>query len=101
MVEVSHEEVQPQLGEAQPGRHVEIPHSLPAAGQGVQLTRVVAVVIFLRNGFQLIYIQIVLWIRIGFNADPGLAFNLNEDPDPDPGKQTNADPCGSGILVRI
>jgi hypothetical protein len=23
----------------------------------------------------------VLWIRIGFNADPDLAFNLNADPD--------------------
>ncbi len=49
--EVSHEEVQPQLGEAQPGRHVEVRHSLPAAGQGVQLTRVVAVVIFLQKKY--------------------------------------------------
>jgi hypothetical protein len=36
----------------------------------------------------------VLWIRIGFNADPDLdqAFDLNADPDPDPWSQTNADP---------
>jgi hypothetical protein len=40
----------------------------------------------------------VLWIRIGFNADPDpdLAFYLNANPDPDPGSQTNADPCGPG-----
>jgi hypothetical protein len=29
----------------------------------------------------------VLWIRIGFNADPDLALYLNEDPDPDPRSQ--------------
>jgi hypothetical protein len=38
----------------------------------------------------------VLWIRIGFNADPNpdAAFYLNADPDtdPDPGSKTNADP---------
>jgi hypothetical protein len=38
----------------------------------------------------------VLWIRIGFNADPDPdpAFYLNADPDtdPDPRSQTNADP---------
>jgi hypothetical protein len=33
----------------------------------------------------------VLWIRIGFNADPDLAAYLNEDPDADPRSQTNAD----------
>ncbi len=38
----------------------------------------------------------VLWIRIGFNADPDPVFYLNVDPDPDQGSQTNADPCGSG-----
>jgi hypothetical protein len=34
----------------------------------------------------------VLWIRIGFNADPypDPAFYLNVDPDP--GNQTNGDP---------
>ncbi len=32
----------------------------------------------------------VLWIRIGFNADPDPAFYLNSDPDP--GSQTSADP---------
>ncbi len=39
-------------------------------------------------------LQAVLWIRIGFNADPDLdqAFDLNADPDPDPWSQTNADP---------
>ncbi len=36
----------------------------------------------------------VLWIRIGFNADPDPDFYLNTDPDP--GRQTNADLCGSG-----
>jgi hypothetical protein len=36
----------------------------------------------------------VLWIRIGFNADPDPAFYFDADPDsdPDPGSQTNADP---------
>ena len=34
----------------------------------------------------------MLWIRIGFNADPDLAFYRNADPDPDPGSQTSADP---------
>jgi len=28
----------------------------------------------------------VLWIRVGFNADPDPAFYLNADPDPDPGQ---------------
>ncbi len=39
----------------------------------------------------------VLWIHIGFNADTEPAFYLNGDPYPipDPGSQTNADPCGS------
>jgi hypothetical protein len=32
----------------------------------------------------------VLWIRIGFNANPDPAFYLNGDLDP--GSQTNADP---------
>ncbi len=31
----------------------------------------------------------MLWIRIGFNADPDPTFYLS--PDPDPGSQTNAD----------
>jgi hypothetical protein len=35
----------------------------------------------------------VLWIRIGFNADPDPAFYINADPDPR--SQTIADPCGS------
>ncbi len=30
----------------------------------------------------------MLWIRIGFNADPDLAFFFNVDPDP--GNKTNA-----------
>jgi hypothetical protein len=34
----------------------------------------------------------VLWIRIGFTADPEPAFYLNADLDPAPGSQTNADP---------
>ncbi len=34
----------------------------------------------------------MLWIRIGFNADPDPDFYLDADPDPDPGSQTNADP---------
>ena len=50
----------------------------------------------------------MLWIRIGFNVDPDPAFYLNANPDPafylnadsdsnpDPGSQTNADPCGPG-----
>ncbi len=42
----------------------------------------------------------VLWIRIGFNADPDSAFylsaDLDTDPDLDPGSQINADPGGSG-----
>jgi hypothetical protein len=32
----------------------------------------------------------VLWIRIGFNANPDPAFYLNAELDP--GSQTNADP---------
>jgi hypothetical protein len=36
----------------------------------------------------------VLWIRIGFNADPDPAFYIITDPDP--GSQTNVGPCGSG-----
>jgi hypothetical protein len=42
--------------------------------------------------------QAVLWIRIGFNADPDLdqAFDVNADADSDPGSQINEDPCGSG-----
>jgi hypothetical protein len=32
----------------------------------------------------------VLWIRIGFNADPDPDFYLNADPDP--GSQANEDP---------
>jgi hypothetical protein len=32
----------------------------------------------------------VLWIHIGFNADPDPAFYLNADPNPD--SQTNANP---------
>ncbi len=38
----------------------------------------------------------VLWIRIGFSADPDPAFfiylNWDPDRDPDPGIQNNADP---------
>ncbi len=33
----------------------------------------------------------MLWICIGFPADPDPAFYLNADPDPDPGSKTNAD----------
>jgi hypothetical protein len=38
----------------------------------------------------------VLWVRIGFDADPDPACYLNADPDPVPGSQTNVDLCGSG-----
>ncbi len=38
----------------------------------------------------------MLWIRIGFYADPDPAVYLNADQDPDPGDQNNADPGGSG-----
>jgi hypothetical protein len=34
----------------------------------------------------------MLWIRIGFNAYPDPAFNLNAE---DPGRETKADPGGS------
>jgi hypothetical protein len=37
----------------------------------------------------------MLWIRIGFNADPDTAYL---DADPDPGRQTNADPDPSQTL---
>jgi hypothetical protein len=30
---------------------------------------------------------VVLWTRIGFNADPDPVFYLNADTDPDPGSQ--------------
>jgi hypothetical protein len=39
----------------------------------------------------------VLWIRIGFVADPDPAFYLNEDPGP--GSHTNADP--DPVLIRL
>jgi hypothetical protein len=39
---------------------------------------------------QLCLLKTVLWVRIGFNADPDPAFH------PDPGRVTKADPCGSG-----
>ncbi len=38
----------------------------------------------------------VLWIRIGFNADPDPAVTLNADPDR--GSQTNADPVPGQTL---
>ncbi len=37
----------------------------------------------------------VLWIRIGFNADPDPDFYLNADLEPDPESKNNADPGGS------
>jgi hypothetical protein len=39
----------------------------------------------------------VLWICIGFNADPEPAFNLNADPDL--GRQTNAEPDTNQIFT--
>jgi hypothetical protein len=44
--------------------------------------------------FKVSVVKTVLWIRIGFNADPDPAFCLDADPDPE--SQTNADPCGPG-----
>jgi hypothetical protein len=38
----------------------------------------------------------MLPIFFGFNADPDPVFYLNAEPDQDPGRQTNADPDGSG-----
>jgi hypothetical protein len=38
----------------------------------------------------------VMWMHIGFNTDLDPAFYFNADLDPDPGSQTNADPCRSG-----
>jgi hypothetical protein len=38
----------------------------------------------------------VLWIRIGFNADPDPGFYLNADPDSG-SKKINADPSGAGF----
>ncbi len=44
----------------------------------------------------------MLWIRIGFNADPAFYLNADPDTDTDPGSQTNADPGGwIRILVRL
>ncbi len=34
-----------------------------------------------------------------FIEDTDPAFYLNSDMDPDPGSQTNADPCGSGSCL--
>jgi hypothetical protein len=45
-----------------------------------------------RKGTKFTGISALLWIRIGFNANPDAAFYLNAYPDPDPGSQTNADP---------
>jgi hypothetical protein len=42
---------------------------------------------------------LVLWIRIGFNVDPGPALYLSADPDKNPGKRTNAGSCGSGSFT--
>jgi hypothetical protein len=39
----------------------------------------------------------MLWIRTGFHADPDPAFYL----EPDPGKQSNADPDPSQAVRRI
>jgi hypothetical protein len=43
----------------------------------------------------------VLWIRVGFNADPDPAFDLKADPDSDkdPESKTNGDPCESGLVM--
>ncbi len=49
--------------------------------------------IFLSRNAYLPY-SAVLWIRIGFLADPHQAYFLNADPDP--GIKTNANPCVSG-----
>jgi hypothetical protein len=45
----------------------------------------------------------VLWIRIGFNADPDPAFHLgaNPNPDPFPGSQTNPDPDPGQTLLKV
>ncbi len=43
----------------------------------------------------------VLWIRIGFNAGPDLAFYLNADPDPDLGSQLMRTTCGSGSCQTL
>jgi hypothetical protein len=49
-----------------------------------------------RSSCYLSVIKAVLWICIGFNADPDPAFYLSADPDPDQGSQPKADPWGSG-----
>jgi hypothetical protein len=45
----------------------------------------------------------VLWIRIGFNADPDPAFHLGANPNPDlfPGSQTNPDPDPGQTLLKV
>jgi hypothetical protein len=43
--------------------------------------------------------QSVLWIRIGFNANPALTYYLNADEDPDPGAKPTR--IRIGILVRL
>jgi hypothetical protein len=40
----------------------------------------------------------MLWIPIGFSADPDPAFYLHTDPDPDPESQINTDPDPSQTL---
>ncbi len=47
------------------------------------------------------YKKAVLWIRIGFNADPDPAFYIKADPDP--GFETNEDPFrpGSGSCSEL
>jgi hypothetical protein len=45
--------------------------------------------------------ELVLWVTIGFNANPDTAFFFSADQNPDQGSQTNADPCGSGAWSQI
>ncbi len=43
----------------------------------------------------------VVQIRIDFYADPGPAFHLNADPDPDPGVTNQCGAVQIRILVRL
>lgn len=48
----------------------------------------------------LIFGNSVMWIHIGYNADPDPAFYRSVYPDPDPVTQTNANQCGSWSKSR-
>ncbi len=56
----------------------------------LSLVLIIATINAMSIFYSLPYLLAVLWIRIGYNANPDLTFCLN--PDPDQWSQTNANP---------